>query len=1603
MLTNSDVGMALHDERNENAPELRAAGTAARVAAWLGRAPAPGAGRTIEDRAFEGRPGRGAPGRCNLTRRWASGFAIATAVMFALPLLPGAGGVAHAIVLVENINQSDDAPVCVQTNFSVAQQFLTGSNRNGYTLDLVELYIENAPDHSNEVAVSVFKGRNEPGTFVVRLNNPDDFGREEQPFTVPPRMTTTLEPNTRYWVLARFAGSIGCDFQWDGTNDNGQTGLTGSGWRISDTFSSSADRGSTWTAGNRALRMRVEGTVVPAPPSNLQAMKACGGSVTLEWDNPVISADNSGYDFKRYDIRYGPAPPSKGLRSIFNIETKTTTVTDFVDGTSSVSFTVSAVYDPDPPFETSATLAGIDPNPLVSTPPTNLVATTPGNRQVALTWMAPESISDYCTGEGFKGYQYRVFVPGGTGPWEPTEPTTDRMVTVMDLLNGREYRFEVRAVYEEGEGETATVTATPVGPPSEPLNLKPEAGDRQVTLTWEEPVDDGGTDILRYEYQVGGTGGWTPVGRNLEATVTGLTNGTSYRFEVRAVNKCEGEGEDECESLSATVTATPAGPPAAPRNLLAKAGDRQVTLTWDELAVMDNGGSPVLRYEYQVDGTGGWTSVGKNLEAIVTAGLVNGRQHTFAVRAVNAQGEGAAATVTATPAGTPPAPDNLSAEPADRKVTLTWEEPANDGGSPILRYEYRVDGTGDWTSVGLDEEVPVTGLTNGRPYRFEVRAVNEQGEGEAATVTETPATMPSVPLMLEATPGDGEVRLAWREPQSNGGDDIERYEYQYREEVGETTWMGPHSTGTNRQITVTSLANGTSYEFEVWAVNAQGAGEAATVMETPAKTPSAPRNLRATPYDGEVSLIWKAPGSDGGSPILRYEYQVDGGGWTSTDLLLGVTVTRLTNGRSYEFKVRAVTERGEGAAATVTATPALTPSAPLDLTATPGDMEVRLAWKAPESDGGSSVTRYEYRVDRSGDWISTHLLPRVTVSGLTNGRKYVFEVRAVNKCKGEDEDDVGCEGEAATVTATPVLTPPVPPGLTATPGDGQVRLAWGMFENNDVVLVERYEYQVDDGEWTSTRLNRWVTVTGLTNGRSYTFGVRAVNARGEGPAETVTATPALAPSAPLNLQAEPGDGQVRLTWDVPESSGGLAIDEYEYRVDHGGGWTSVGLDRRVTVTELTNGQPLINGRSYTFEVRAVNTHGDGEAATVTATPALTPSMPRNLRAAPGDREVTLTWDAPESAGGLDIERYEYQVDGSGDWVPVAGSDRRVKVPGLTNGRSYTFEVRAVNAHGDGEAATVTATPALSPSAPLDLTATPGDGEVRLTWKAPESAGGFGIERYEYRIDRGGGWTSVDLDLQVTVMKLKNDQPLINGRSYTFEVRAVNAHGNGEAATVTATPALPPSVPLNLRAAPGDGQVTLTWDAPESDGGLDIERYEYRVDGSGDWTSVRLDLQVTVMGLTNGQLYEFEVRAVNAHDNGEAATETATPALPPSAPRNLRAAPGNGEVTLTWDMPESVGGLAIDYYEYRVDRGGGWTSVRFGSAGHGEGPGQRSAVDQRSVVHLRGTGGERTRRRRGGNGDRDAGPATVGAAQSPRGTGRRPGDVDLGRTRERRRP
>ena len=92
----------------------------------------------------------------------------------------------------------------------------------------------------------------------------------------------------------------------------------------------------------------------------------------------------------------------------------------------------------------------------------------------------------------------------------------------------------------------------------------------------------------------------------------------------------------------------------------------------------------------------------------------------------------------------------------------------------------------------------------------------------------------------------------------------------------------------------------------------------------------------------------------------------------------------------------------------------------------------------------------------------------------------------------------------------------------------------------------------------------------------------------------------------------------------------------------------------------------------------------------------------------------------------------------------------------------------------------------------------------------------------------------------------------------------------------------PDAPTHLIAEAADAAVTLTWDAPEDDGGSAITDYEYRIDGKGRWISIgSTDTTHTVTGLDNDTIYTFQVRAVNRIGRSQPSSDPveATPRMP----------------------------------------------------------------------------------------------------------------------------
>ena len=293
-----------------------------------------------------------------------------------------------------------------------------------------------------------------------------------------------------------------------------------------------------------------------------------------------------------------------------------------------------------------------------------------------------------------------------------------------------------------------------------------------------------------------------------------------------------------------------------------------------------------------------------------------------------------------TPGVTAPEPISslgLEASAGTRSVRLSWNLPSDNGGSAIVRYEYRYAavgaGLGPWKSVGAEElGVRVGNLAGGREHVFEVRAVNGLGKGPIETVMATPLAgggfggggggggggllfPPDAPATLTALPGDGAVRLEWSPPENDGGSPIMRYEYRLRdgrEEFGEWTPIpnsAPEEVNASA-YTVMELGNGTVYTFELRAVNAAGRGQESEAVEVVMPLdPAYWSNFRAEDLQGEqLSLEAFLSGGSGDRELrfvegLRFEEDALNGQGEVTTTRMGSYGYGYTSRRTGELRL----------------------------------------------------------------------------------------------------------------------------------------------------------------------------------------------------------------------------------------------------------------------------------------------------------------------------------------------------------------------------------------------------------------------------------------------------------------------------------------------------------------------------------------------------------------------------------------------------------------------------------------------------------------------------------------------------------------------------
>ncbi|MFB8188273.1 carboxypeptidase regulatory-like domain-containing protein [Microbacterium sp. NPDC055988] len=261
---------------------------------------------------------------------------------------------------------------------------------------------------------------------------------------------------------------------------------------------------------------------------------------------------------------------------------------------------------------------------------------------------------------------------------------------------------------------------------------------------------------------------------------------------------------------------------------------------------------------------------------------------------------------------------------------LDWTAP-DSGGSPVTGYSVRI-----YTGGQLVREVAVTGqsfsltgLTAQTTYAASVTAINAVGSSaespRVSFTTPKPLTVPGAPTAVSVVPGDGQVVVSWTAPTANGGSAITGYTVTASPGGAKVTTTGATTA------TVTGLTNGTAYKFLVTATNAVGTSVPSAVSATvtplaPPKAPGAPTAVTAVAGNGQATVSWKAPTSNGGSAITGYAVTAQPGGKTVTTTgATTATVTGLANGTAYTFTVKAT--NAVGYSPTSAASSAVTPAA----------------------------------------------------------------------------------------------------------------------------------------------------------------------------------------------------------------------------------------------------------------------------------------------------------------------------------------------------------------------------------------------------------------------------------------------------------------------------------------------------------------------------------------------------------------------------------------------------------------------------------------------------------------------------------------------------
>ena len=1243
-----------------------------------------------------------------------------------------------------------------------------------------------------------------------------------------------------------------------------------------------------------------------------------------------------------------------------------------------------------------------DPAIVVPVAATDLSVSNPTATSLDVSWTLPAQDDDV-TLEAVEIHEWKAisYLPH-IFDWVrlATLGATATSHTLTELGSGESFRLRVRLVDETG-GTADSPSVRGHTLPDRPTRLSATAADASAFLAWQAPFYTGGYTVTGYEYRVSADSGatWSPGWTAFEGTainsytfthtITGLTNDVEHTIALRSVTSY---GPGSSRSVDVTPEEGPVQHvlPDAPQRLATAVSTTAPTarLTW--VRPRNFGTGIHLRDEYRVSADGGttwapdWTASGAELgllrAAIVLTDLHWSTSYTFEVRVVTSAGAGDAVRGTATTIDDPSLPGavaTLTLTPADGALELSWQPPASPGASAVTAYEHRVRlaSTGalvhDWASVAaIERSATVTGLENGVAHDVDVRALNASGAGPATTARATPENEAAPVLECpSAVPANAFwsscMTIGWDPESGSAG-----FNRAVSVDIGELSGSTFTHEGTHHTVDSIIQGNGkfgVGFDNQTWPT-----GKDWVLQVGDRSLPLADAKYLGFAW----AYVWDDPGF----------------GWTAADAGVQVTASlrpagdplttsmagsvpdaddedlrRPADGCRVDVAVEFLD--GDGTAVAVDALSADDFTVDGGRVGTPVADEDGLGWTVPAWSVRGSTGLMRVTLGATGRWQVGSQVFRVsgdrTCASAAKNELASFALDGLELDPAFAAGTTAYRAEAAADKSQVTVTAAAVDGdaeVSISPGDAdtetddhQVALAEG--DNAIAVTVTPADDDVEARTYT-------VTVTRAADPGVLT-GFVLVDASTDTDLDPITdgGTVSVSADGSYGVRAEVAAGAdigsvVMMLLGPGEQDGHRQTENlvpYSLYGDANG---------------AEHGRGLPAG-SYTLTATAhAERRGSGTVLDTLSVPfsvevaVVPPGAPTGVSAVAGDREVALSWTAPEYGGeitGWQVRRGETEAGtGSvswGVWGDIEGSDAETAahtVTGLVNGTSYSFELRALAGEVEGTAsAPAAATPADPDATRSGAVALDAEAESPRSHrgKSLDRAAGDAVDYYTFtlterkRLGLGIRDASIDVDVFLEDSegnRLGQSRPrpddaseerldaVLDAGTYYIRVEAME-DGTTEYHVRFGLDAPPSPVAASGLSAtnPTQTSVDLAWTLPEQPAGVTVtgvEVHEANSEVTWAWVVTRLAADATAQTMTQliaGTSYRFRIRLLTnvGHVDSEPVTARTTGGDVDATRDGATTLDVEAALRRTWYLNDRsldrAGGDAVDYYVFTL--------------------------------------------------------------------------------------